>query len=200
MFDAMSLPAQIGYMARGGWALGLLLGLLAGCTRQAGPPPSAADVPDGPVPDYESWDVTLNLSEQGRPRARLQAPYLARFAVQDSSYTLMEIGPDSTTRVTVYLYDEAGDASATVHADQLFYFDEEGRFEARGDVQVETVTGKRLFSEHLRWDEAARKVRTPGFVRILTAEERIQGYNLMADEDLSTYTLARVTGQVTVRE
>ena len=43
-------------------------------------------------------------------------------------------------------------------------------------------------------------VRTPGFVRIRTPKENVQGYNLVADEDLETYTLARVTGQVTYEE
>jgi hypothetical protein len=68
------------------------------------------------------------------------------------------------------------------------------------NVIVVTPDEKTLESEHLVWLEDDRKLRTPGFVRITTPNERVQGYNLLADEDLSTYTLARVTGQVTVED
>ena len=162
-------------------------------------------------PDQESWDVRLGMSEDGRPRAHVVAPYMAKYEREDSSYALLlpaadglasdSLGVDSLrVRVTAYLFDEEGDSSATLEADRMVYLDEEGRFEARGDVVVVTREGKRLESEHLLWYEAEREVRTPGFVKITTPTERIQGYELVSDEDLDEYTLARVTGQVTVED
>ncbi len=43
-------------------------------------------------------------------------------------------------------------------------------------------------------------MRTPGFVRLTTAAERLQGYNLEANEDLTNYSLKRITGTVIVEE
>ncbi|MEM8560032.1 MAG: LPS export ABC transporter periplasmic protein LptC [Bacteroidota bacterium] len=177
---------------------------LVGCSREA------AGVPDDLVlterPDQESWDATLLVTRNGQPRARLAAPYLARYDQADSTYALFQPLPDSlrapddTIRVDVDLYDEAGAPSAVMVADQLRYFDRRQRFEAQGDVRVETAEGKQLFSEHLVWDERTRRVTTDGFVRIVTPTEQIQGYRLNADEDLETYTIARVTGLVEVEE
>ena len=157
-------------------------------------------------PDQESWDVRFGTSEGGRPRYQIVAPYMAKYERKDSSYTLLLPGEESeevdslAVRVTAYLFDEKGDSSATIDANRMLYFEEEGRFEARGNVIVVTQEKKRLESEHLLWYEAEHEVRTPGFVKITTPTERIQGYELVSDENLDEYTLARVTGQVTIEE
>ena len=69
-------------------------------------------------------------------------------------------------------------------SDRLTYLDEERQFLAEGRVVVQTTSGKTLRSEELTWDEAARRLRTDGFVRITTPEEQLQGYRLDADENL----------------
>ena len=58
----------------------------------------------------------------------------------------------------------------------------------------------RLECEHLIWLEEKREVRTPGFVSIVTPTERVQGYGLVADEDLRTVQIGRFTAQVTLEE
>jgi len=65
---------------------------------------------------------------------------------------------------------------------------------------VTTQSEKRLQSEHLTWDEADRKIRTNRFVRIVTPSERVEGYGLVADEDLDTYQIGRFTAQVTIED
>jgi len=177
----------------------LALGLLAGCTRRTDAIPPEVVLED--LPDQETWDATLALSMDGRRRALVHAPYLARFEHRDSTFA--RFGPADgrdTTRVHVEVFDEAGAPSATVDSDRLTYFDAERRFVAEGDVVVRTETGKTLRAEVLTWDEAARRLRTDGFVRITSPDEQIQGYRLDADENLDTYSLARITGQVRVEE
>lgn len=179
---------------------GLLLGalVLAACARQEDAIPPGVALEDRP--DQETWDVALALSMEGQPRAFVRAPYLARYERADSTFARFgPAGPADTTRVEVQVYD-AGRLTATVEADRLLYLDQRRRFVAEGRVVVETETGKTLHSETLTWDEADRRLRTDGFVRITTPTERLQGYRLVADEDLETYTLARITGQVTVEE
>lgn len=173
--------------------------LFAGCTRRADVIPS--DVASEDLPDQETWDVALSLSMDGRPRALVRAPYLARFERADSTFARFgPATPVDTVRVVVQVYDDAGLPTATVEADRLLYFDEERRFVAEGRVVVRTETEKTLRSETLTWDEADHSLRTDGFVQIVTPEERLQGYRLVADEGLETYSLARITGQVTVQE
>ena len=90
--------------------------------------------------------------------------------------------------------------SATIRANRIVYHDEDRRFDARGRVIVTTPGGKHLESEHLVWLEDERRITAPDFVSITTPTDRIQGYRLRADENLDTYQLGRVTGQVTVEQ
>ena len=167
--------------------------------------PSMDDVRADSEPTQESWDVHYVISESGseadesRTRFEILADYMATFETPDSTYTVMQSG-STGRRVVAHFYDEAGDTSGTLHADRIILHDEDRTFEAMDNVIVITPDEKRLESEHLVWLEIDRKLHTPGFVRIETPDERVQGYNLTADEDLTTYTLARVTGQVTTED
>lgn len=176
--------------------------LLAGCQRQA-PPVSVEAVHDEERPAQESWDARFAIINGGQPRVLVEAGYMAQFERGDSTYVLLEpaegdTGPANDAYVTAYLFDADGDSTATLTADRLYYYDAERRMEARGQVVVVTREGKRLESEHLEWLEVEEQVRTDGFVRITTPKEQIQGYDLVADEDLETYQVARITGQVMV--
>ncbi len=179
----------------------LLFSLLSACGEREALPPEV-ELEDRP--DQETWDVDLAIAMDGRRRARVVAPYVARFEHDDSTFARFGPVPEgpsgSAARVFVDVFDEAGEPSAVVESDRLTYLDEERRFVAEGRVVVETVEGKRLETEQLVWDEAARELRTDGFVRITTPTERLQGYRLVADESLDTYTIARPTGEVEVEE
>lgn len=145
--------------------------------------------------------MTLALSTGERPRALVRAAYLARFERADSTFARFgPAAPEDTTRVTVRVFDDDGVLTSTVRSDRLLYFDEERRFIAEGRVVVRTESGKTLRSEELTWDEAGRSLQTDGFVQITTPDEDLQGYRLVSDEDMETYTLARITGQVKVEE
>lgn len=192
---------------------GLLLGgiLMAlvwlGCQRQAAQERTMADVRAEEAPDEESWDVQFVVTQVTRDTARSQARfaveagYLARYTRGDSTYTLLRPAEDDTVRhVTVHLFDERGDSSAVLRADRIVYFQDEGRFIARGDVEVVSQEAERLETETLEWVEREQRVRTPGFVRITTPTEQIQGYQLEADEDLDSYRLAEITGRLEVED
>lgn len=178
-----------------------------GCERPIAAPPAMHEVRAEGEPVQESWDVRFSVNESplGQeatlPRLELQAAYMAAYEQGDTTFTVLHGGADSTEhRVTALIFDAAGDTSATVRADRMIYHEYDRRFEARGAVTVATAGGRHLETEELYWNERDETVRAPGFARITTATERIQGYGLVADEQLETYTLARVTGQVTLEE
>ena len=162
------------------------------------------------APDQVSEDTRFFIYEEEHPRAVVEAERMERYEREDSTYTLLHgAAPDSSAsdssaggeRVVARIFGEKTDSvSATIQANRLVYRDEKRRFDARGRVVVTTADGKRLEGEHLAWLEEKRRITTPGFVRIITPTDRIQGYGLRADEDLETYHLRRVTGQVTVEE
>src|SRR5690554_3904518 len=91
----------------------LALGLLAGCMRRTDAIPPEVVLED--LPEQETWDVTLALSMDGRRRALVRAPYLARYEHRDSTFARFgPAGGRDTARVHVEVFDEAGASSATV--------------------------------------------------------------------------------------
>ncbi|MEX0746458.1 MAG: LPS export ABC transporter periplasmic protein LptC [Rhodothermales bacterium] len=164
-----------------------------------------ADVRSEISPTQESWDVRYFVTETGidsessLPRVEIRAAHMATFETPDSVYTVMR-GDSLTPRIIAYFFDEVGDTSAVLNAGRIILHEKERTFEATGNVDVVTPEDKRLEGEHLLWYEETRTLETPGFVRIITPTEQVQGYDLVADEDLDKYTLKRMTGQVIVEE
>lgn len=179
--------------------IGLLLAAF-GCELQSTSPPQE-DVQMAAAPTHLSLEARFSVYDNDEPRAEIVAAYMAYYEQEDSTYTVFR-GDSSRVedRVRAFVFDEDGDSSAVITAERMIYYDEESRFEARGQVVVETTDGKHLESEHLTWREDERRIRTPGFVRITTPTDRMQGYGLEADEDLASYRLANVTGETTVED
>jgi len=151
-------------------------------------------------PGQESWSPRLFISEEGLPRIHIRAAYMEQFEAQDSTYMVLGAGDQPGERVRVDLFDEQGDSSAVVFADRITFFERERRFEARGGVEAHTPDDKHLFSEHLSWSEADRRIRTPGFARIRMPDRTLSGFGLTADEDLKNYSISRVSGAMKVDE
>lgn len=173
-----------------------MLLVLTGCDRHEAPLFAADSTHVGPA--REVWGVHLAVSDDGRPRVRLEAPYMATF---DADTLVHVFTADSAGgRVHADLFDEAGLPSAELTADTLRYYERDRRFTADGGVVVVTNEGRRLETDRLTWLEAERAVAAPGFVHITTPDEDVRGYGLTASEDLTTYRLTRVTAQVQVEE
>src|SRR5690606_6096863 len=105
-----------------------------------------------------------------------------------------------TARARVALYDEAGALAATVRADSLVYYDADRRFVAEGGVVVTTAGERRLESERVAWDEAARELRADGFFRFTSPAERVQGFGLGATVGFWRYWFEEDSGGMEVEE
>jgi LPS export ABC transporter protein LptC len=138
------------------------------------------------------------MNESGTRRAIIRADRMEQYDTDDSTYSVWRT-LDDTTRVRSYVF-EKGDSSATIIADSVVFFNEEGRFEAYGNVVVLTNEGRRLESEHLTWNQFDRTIRTRRFVHITTPTEDVRGNGLVAEEDLETYQIGRFTAEVEVDE
>lgn len=178
----------------------VLLLILSGCTFRQRPRQGAGQAATVERPELESWDVRFTVSQGGRQRVRFEAPYMVQYRRGDSLETRLQAPAKQKRRVTAYLFGRGSGGNATLTARELRYSNRTGTYEAKGSVRVVSSNGRRLETEHLIWLEADQKVRTTDFVRIITPTERLQGYNLIADEDLQNYTLSHITGIVTIQE
>jgi LPS export ABC transporter protein LptC len=149
-------------------------------------------------PSQVTREAQFVLNEGGRRRAVIRADRMEQYRTDDSTYSVWRTLNDSV-RVRSFVFEE-GDSSATITADSVVFFNQEGRYEAYGNVVVVTTEGRRLESEHLTWDQSDRKIRTRRFVRIITPTEVVRGNGLVAEEDLETYQIGRFTAEVEVDE
>ena len=161
---------------------------------------SVQTLKDGDAPISESWDTEMVISEEGRPRLTMSADYMARYETPDSTWMVLTGADEDTDRVRVVIFDVEGDTSAVVTSQRIIYHERARRFVARGDVDVQSGEDRWLESEHLAWSEDTARVRTPGFATIRTPTETLSGYGLDADENLTDFTLARVTGTVLIED
>ena len=154
---------------------------------------------EGPVAQ-ESWDVVLQISERGVIRLVLDAAHMVRYEHPDSVHTLFERGEDGNDRVTATFYDSTGAKTGTLSAESVLFDEEAHTMVATGDVVLESNEGRKLKSEEVFWDKDSRTIEAPHFVSLTTEDQHIRGYELVADEDLKTWSLSRPTGTVTIRE
>ena len=196
------------------WYISALLGVsiaVLGCERRATSPTAGAGL-DEAAPQQVSYEARFVMRHGQQRRAAIAAGRMEQYDRGDSTFALLVGLPDSmlagssggarpvaertSQQVTAWLFDAEGDSSAVLTADSLIYYDQRGQFDAFGNVLVVTQDRKRLRSSFLTWDEADRKIRTDRFVRITTPSERVEGYGLVADENLDTYQIGRFTAQV----
>ncbi len=159
------------------------------------------DVEEELGPRQESWNADLLISNDGIPRMMLKAAIWREYGEVDSSYSLLLSDPEiDTSRVIALIFDPEGLQSAKVTANEMQFFDGEGRIEAEGNVVVRTSNDRVLETEKLLWWEERGRIEAPGYVKLTAPRETIQGYELDSDEHLENYTLGRVTGQILVDE
>ena len=174
------------------------LGLFVGCERQSPETTAPRDFDLEEQPAHESWGSEFYVSEDAVPVVVMTAPYTRQYDYKDSTVTVLT--SSETERVVATIFDDSGATSSTVTADEIRYMEQRQQFVASGAVVVITETGERLETEQLNWDEESEMIYAPGFARIYTEKENMQGYELEAAKDLSFYSMARPTGVVTVDE
>jgi len=173
--------------------------LLAGCARTE--PESAEELSsvEGPLAQ-ESWDITFSISQQGVIRMVLEAAHMVRYDDPDSLYTVFERGDAPADRVRATFYDSTGVQTTNLTAESVLFDEKDHTMIARGDVVLESEQGRKLESEYVEWNEDARTIEAPDFVSLTTENQHIMGYELIANEDLSTWSIKRPTGTVLIRE
>ena len=173
--------------------------VLLGCTRTDPGPIANSESDPAPIAQ-ESWDVKLQISEEGVIRLALEAAHMIRYEDPDSVYTLFEKGTDASGRVVASFFDTLGVETGTLIAENVLFNEVEHKMIATGDVLLESAHGRKLESERLLWDQDSGTIEAPGFVSLTTEDQNIRGYELDAREDLSTWTIKRPTGTVRIRE
>lgn len=140
------------------------------------------------LPQQESWNSTVTLSDSGLVKAVIKAGYIRVF--EKPRQTLLSQG------VTVDFFGDDGKKTSVLTSKEGKVDDLTNDLEAWGDVVVVSQTDStRLQTDRLFWDNSRRLVHTPEFVRIASPREKIQGTGFEAEQNLHNYRVFRVSGQ-----
>ncbi|MDG5766550.1 LPS export ABC transporter periplasmic protein LptC [Balneolales bacterium ANBcel1] len=146
-------------------------------------------VSDSLVSVTESWNISMDLIEDGLRTVRVTAPYAATFSRDGETETELE------GEVHVAVFDTAGTVTTTVHSKAARYIGSRSEFHFLSDVIVNTDDDRTLYTDYLEWSQRNRSIHTPEFVIIVTPSDSITGYGLEGTDDLASYVLTEVTGE-----
>ncbi|MBO6524593.1 MAG: LPS export ABC transporter periplasmic protein LptC [Balneolaceae bacterium] len=140
----------------------------------------------------ESWDVNMNIIEDGIRILNLKGDYAFTIKQTDLHETRIS-GP-----VSIKIFKENGQLKSTVTCDSALYKPDDAQFEMFGEVRVITEDGRKLRSEYLKWERKIDQVSTPEFVIFISPPDSIAANGFYGDTDLTNYTLNEGGGQVVI--
>lgn len=138
----------------------------------------------------ESWDINVSIIEHGLRKVDITAPY-GTSKESDSGTEMTLTGP-----VNVTVRDTSGAMEVEIRSDAARYSTREGQFIFDGNVRARTFNNKRLTAEYLVWYQKTGDISSPGFVRIVTPTDSIEGRGLLGKADLSVYELLDLSGTI----
>jgi LPS export ABC transporter protein LptC len=139
------------------------------------------------LPQQESWNSTIVVSDSGHISAIILAGYIR---VSDmSQQTQMSQG------VKVRFFDREGKQTSVLTSDEGSVDETTNNLEARKHVVVISSDASKMLTEKLYWDNQRQLIYTPEYVQITTVKEKMQGHGFESDQSLKHYRVFRVTGQ-----
>jgi LPS export ABC transporter protein LptC len=139
------------------------------------------------LPQQESWNSTIVVSDSGRVSAIINAGYIR--VSELSQQTQMSKG------VKVHFYNREGKQTSLLTSEEGSVDESTNNLEARKNVIVVSSDSSRMTTEQLFWDNQRQLIHTPEYVQITTAKEKMQGHGFESDQSLKHYRVFRVTGQ-----
>lgn len=141
------------------------------------------------APDRVTLDAVYLISDSGRVRNRLQA---GRIAEHTSAPRRTEI----TGGLRLEFLGADGQVRANLTARRGFILPDERRMEVNEDVVFINGKGERLETEQLIWLQDSGRIHTHKPVRVQRGADVVHGVGLDANEDMSTYTIRKITGEL----
>ena len=117
------------------------------------------------MPDQESWDVTIILSEKGIMRAKIKSGHLEKY--HEKSFVFLD------SNVVVDFFDKEEKHTSLLNSKYAEVNQKSNNMKAMGDVIAVSDSGITLFSQSLIWD-AKKETKNRLNLLIIALLENIQ--------------------------
>ncbi|NBC82073.1 MAG: LPS export ABC transporter periplasmic protein LptC [Bacteroidetes bacterium] len=147
-------------------------------------------------PDLSGKDVKVIYTDSTKKKLEIKAPTVLRFTTVEEPYTEF---PDG---IEVKFYDDNEQLESQINADKATYFQDQQLWEARDNVFARNfITGEKLTTDQLFWDEEEGTVYSNQFSKIETEDGIFYGEEgFEADQGLEKWILKSSQGTVNVNE
>ena len=141
------------------------------------------------APDRVTHQAEYLISDSGRVRNRLRAGRIAEWAAAPRRIEL-------SGGLELVFLEADGTVRSTLTARRGTILADERRMEVNEQVVFINAQGERLETEQLVWLQDSARIVTDKPVRVQRGADVVHGVGLTAAEDMSTYTISRVTGEL----
>jgi LPS export ABC transporter protein LptC len=139
------------------------------------------------LPQQESWNSTIVVSDSGCISAIIVAGYIRMSELRRQ--TQLSQG------VNVRFFNREGKQTSILTSDSGNVDEATNNLDARKNVVVISSDSSRMTTEQLFWDNQRQLIYTPEYVQIKTVKEKMQGHGFESDQSLKHYRVFHVTGQ-----
>ena len=139
------------------------------------------------LPDAESWNATITLTNKGSKRAIIKSGHLQKY--QQRQYILLD------QKVDADFFNEDEIYTSNLKS-EIAEIDESKDFLiAMGNVVVVSDSGVSLFTDTLSWDNVEEKIFTDDRVIFITEQnDTLYGIGFKSDVELNNWEIMQPTG------
>ncbi len=141
------------------------------------------------IPDQESWNVTITLTDEGLRRAVVKSGHLQKF--HDRQFINLNKGVD------VDFFDNEENHTSNLLSQNATVDEKTNSMKAVGQVIVLSDSGVTLFTDTLSWDSRKELVFTNDSVMVVTEEnDTLYGIGFESDMGLEYWKILQPSGVV----
>ena len=147
-----------------------------------------ATVSAGDVPTMMTRDVETLISDSGVTRYRINTPVWYMYDEVQEPYWKFPEG------LKLVKFDNFFRTEATVDADSATYFKNKQVWRLDGNVNISNVMNEKFLTQQLYWDQRGHKLYSDSFIHIERTDRVLEGYGFESNEQMTRYTIKRVSG------
>jgi LPS export ABC transporter protein LptC len=160
--------------------------MFSGCEEKI-KPSVLSTIDSRTLPQQESWNSTIVVSDSGHITAIIFAGYIRVFESDQKTHL--------SQGVRVRFFNPQGIQTSVLTSEEGNVDEATNNLEARKNVVVVSSDSSRMTTEQLFWDNQRQLIYTTAYVQITTEKDKLQGHGFESNQSLKNYRIFHVTGQ-----
>lgn len=136
-------------------------------------------------------NIEIRYTTNGINHMVMKAPVLNRYLAGEKKSYL-----DFPEGMHLKFFNDSGQVISTLKSDYAIYYEDEGRWIARYNVEAVNEKGETLNTEYLVWLQKEEKIMSDQFVKITTADDVLYGDGFESDQTFSSWEVVNGRGVI----